>query len=201
MAASASCTWPQAMISIRSASDSSGEYSRIGAATTLSRSRARLSDHRMRHAVQMLDLFGQDGAHLDRRIARQTFQGLDGQGDDMVAFALLQARHQAGDLDRQFGAHVLFVVVGQHAVGGGRRRRIGGNRLAHGGRAMLGQILQHRFVDIGMLRQIGLNLVGADFQDVQRIARVEPRRRAPFWGLSMRLSRAGSVVPAAFKDL
>jgi len=40
-AASASLAWPQAMISIRSASDSSGEYSRIGAATIVSASCAR----------------------------------------------------------------------------------------------------------------------------------------------------------------
>ncbi len=29
------------------------------------------------------------------------------------AFALRQAGHQAGDLDRQFGAHILDLVIGQ----------------------------------------------------------------------------------------
>ena len=63
MAVSTSCTWPQAMISIRSVSDSSGEYSRIGAATMAFDVARQGQRHMCGDTVQHLDLFGQDGAH------------------------------------------------------------------------------------------------------------------------------------------
>ena len=174
MAVSTCCTWPQAMISIRSASDSSGEYSRMGAATTASQVARQPQRDVARDAVQALDLFGQDGAHPHRRIARQTFQRLDGEGEDVRAFALRQARHQARDLHRQFGAHLFILIVGQQAVGGGGRREIGGHRVAGGGRAMGGEIVQHIGAGIGAARQFGgaARRGGADVQNVERVARV-----------------------------
>ena len=54
MALNASCTCPQAMISIRSASDSNGEYCRMGAATTALRSRARRSTKSLGTHVRLL---------------------------------------------------------------------------------------------------------------------------------------------------
>ena len=74
--------------------------------------------------------------------------------EDMSAFALRQAGHQAGDLDRQFGAHIFIVVIGQQPVGGGGRGGIGGHRGARRpARAWRGQIMQHIGPGIGAGRQ------------------------------------------------
>ena len=58
---------------------------------------------------------------------------------------------------------------------------IGRHRAAHGGRAMLGEIMQHVRTGIGPGRQLGRAalhlLAGADVQNIERIAGIETRRR------------------------
>ncbi len=136
--------------------------------------------HIARHAIQMLDLFRQDGAHLDRGIPGQAFQRFDGQGDGFPALTLFQTRHQPRDFGGEFGAHFGFRIVGQITVQGCRRGLAGGHGLAGGRRTMFGQIFQYAIADIGMVDQIRLSLPGADFQNVQRIARIKARRRRRF---------------------
>ena len=83
------------MMSIRSESDSSGEYSRIGAATH-STSRASLSAIALRHAVQRLDFFGQDLTHLRQLVVGQALQRLQRQRADLAVRFLATAPAEAG---------------------------------------------------------------------------------------------------------
>ena len=131
--------------------------------------------HIARHIGEMLDLFGQGGTHPCGGIIGEKFQGLDGKRHDMGAVPSGQPGHQARDLDRQFDAHILVIIIGQAAIDGGRGGDIGGNGGAGGGRAMLGQILQHRIAGIGALGQESLRLARAYLQYVQRMARTETR--------------------------
>ena len=66
----------------------------------------------------------------------------------------VQPRHQARDLDGQLDAHIFIIVIGEIAVDRRGRGDIGGDRGAGGGRAMLGQILQHRIAGIGALAPV-----------------------------------------------
>ena len=130
-----------------------------------------------------LDLVRQDGAHPHGRIARQGFQRFDGQRKNVRALALRKARHQPGDLHRQFRADIFVVIVGQKAVGGGRRADIGGHRRTGCGRAVDGEILQHVGAGIAARRQFGgaLRMAGADVQNVQRVAGIQARPVSCGW--------------------
>ena len=84
-----------------------------------------------RHTVQRLDLFRQDGVHPDGSIAGEVFQG-----PAMVSAKtwpdsrLDSPGQQARDLRRQFGAHILLDIVGEHAIGGSGGGGIGGHHAA-----------------------------------------------------------------------
>ena len=163
------------MISIRSASDSSGEYSRIGAATTRLHIARQPQHHIARHAVQMLDFFRQDGAHPDGGIARQAFQGFDGERHDVSSFrAPTSPGIRRAILTASSARTSSSFVVGQKAIDAGRRGRIGGHRL-RGWRARhdSARYCNTSAPASALRRARSCALAGADFQNVQRLARIQ----------------------------
>src|SRR6185437_12707306 len=122
------------------------------------------ADDLLRHAVERLDLFGQDRAHARQLVVGEFLQRLDGERAELLAFLLVQIGHQPADLARQLDAHLVVLVVRKQAVGLGWRAHIGGHRAADHRRTLGRQIQQHVRPRVGAGRQFVVGGLLALFQ-------------------------------------
>ena len=174
---SAKLACAEVMISIRSASERSGEYSRMGAATT-STSRASALITRRGTQSSDLDFFGQHLAHAGQRIARQALERFDGEFAHALARVVRQIGQKLADLAGELDAHFVIGIVGQMAIGMSRRRGVGGDRAAHFRRTIRRQIkegLGRRIVAAGQFAAGGFVLL---FENLEDFDAVEKFRQA-----------------------
>ena len=112
-------------------------------------------------------------------ILRQTVQRLDRDARRCSRSSRPQIGHQARDLARQFGAHIVVGVVGETAIGVRPALRIGRDGAARGDGAVRGEIVEHIGARIVTAGQFVLRGLGALFQDAQNLlARQCPRQIA-----------------------
>ncbi|MEI9886341.1 MAG: hypothetical protein WDN08_07525 [Rhizomicrobium sp.] len=119
------------------------------------------------NAVEGLDFLRQDRTDARRLVARQPLERRDGQALDVLALVAREARHQARDLARQLGAHVVVGIVGKVMIGGRGRRGIGGDGAAGRRRAVAGEVVEHLGSRIGAAGEFALRRLGANLQSRQ----------------------------------
>ena len=149
------------MISMRSASDSSGEYSRIGTATIILHIARQRLDDVLRHIVEPLDLLRQHGADARHLVRRQPFERLDRERAYVFRLAVRERGHEAADLPRKLGADIVVRVVGEMAVGMRGRGDIRRDGTARRWRAFLGKEVEDIVARIGVAREFVLGLARA----------------------------------------
>lgn len=182
-------------ISIRSASESRGEYSRIGAATDFDVARQPLDDL-LGNAIHRFYFFGKHLPHADKVVAGETLKGFDGQLAQAFALLLRELGHDAADLVRQLDADFVVLVVGQDPVGMRRRGRIGGYRTARRFMTFGGEEKQDFRRRIGPARQRLACSAVMRFEDLENIPAVELlRKRAR--PVSLLLSYRHAAAPAS----
>ena len=152
-AASAFCARAVAMTSSRSASESSGEYSRMGAETVASTSRASLSTTSRGTQSRPAISSAENRAHPRRLIVGQFLQRFERQLADAFAFRGEQVGKQPADLARKLRAHHRIDVLGENPVGLGGRRRIGRDRAPRRLIAVRRQVIEHLRFGVGASRQ------------------------------------------------
>ena len=153
-----------AMISIRSVSDRSGEYSRIGAATIDSASRA--SVRTMYFGMQSSDLMLSASTARTRgnwSRARRSIVSIVS-ACRFLGFFPPQIGHEPRDLARQFEANVVVDIVGEMPVGVRCRARIGRHRAPRRDRPVLGEVMQDVSARVGLAGQLVLRHLRALLQ-------------------------------------
>ena len=115
-------------------------------------------DHLGRGAGDILQRLGQNLADLGDLVARQPFQGLEGDAAQTVLLMRRQAGRQARDLGRQIAAHRVAGIGGEQQIGLGRGLGIGRDVTANLGIGILGQEIEDFRLDVVTLRHLGADL-------------------------------------------
>ncbi len=132
--------------------------------------RQRLHDM-LRHAIEMLDFFGEDRAHPRDLIGGKAFERFDCQIVDVFRLAQREAGHDARYFAREFGTNVFFLILCKTTVHLRRRGDIGCNRTARRRGAVVRQECEDVVARVGAAGEFVLCRRRALFEKAQHAFR------------------------------
>ncbi len=147
------------MISLRSSSFSSGEYSRIGAATINSTSFASVMTMLCGTLVASLISSATIRRTRGSWSWARCFENLDRQLAHTDPIFVVEIGQDTPDLARELEAHLGIVVLRQHLVGLARRMGVRRNLAPDGRGAVARKVIKDLRLDILAPRQFGADLV------------------------------------------